>query len=239
MKRLRDENGLTMTKAKRTVKQRVSGPQISRINYSRQLNPAATRGYPGTYGGYGQRKRSNVELKVLDTFSNLAFDNGNGNVVLLNGIAQGTDFNQRIGRKFTIKSIYIRAEAFQGTAAPVTANCRILIVYDSQTNSANVTVSNVLNVGASNPTTAMNELTNRDRFKILLDWTDTISPQGPQGLFMKKYLRCDLETINSGTANTFGSIQTGGLWMLVIGDNAAGTANPVGASQVRIRYVDD
>jgi len=210
------------------------------ITTRRQSAPMRTGGYLPLFGGYGTPRRSSKELKAKDTAASLAFSSDTGNVLLLNGVAVGTDFNSRIGRKFTMKSLLMRLSVFQGNdAAPVPAIARVIIVYDSQANATAPTIAMVLNTALGTPTTRANNLDNRDRFKILLDVTTEISPAGTQAVFEKRYLRLDHETINGGTDATIGSITTGSLYLLAIGDNVNSDKNPKGEVFVRVRYLDD
>jgi len=240
MKRKRRDWGTT-TQAAASKKRKVNGGQYATTVSRVQKAPLRTGGYLSLYSGYGQPKRSNMELKAKDTAASLVFTSDTGNILLLNGIALGTDFNTRIGRKFTMKSILMRLSVFQGdTTPPRVANARVMIVYDSQTNTTAPTIAQVLNTTIGSPVVRCNNLDNRDRFKVLLDYTCSISPNGQQCVFEKKYLRCDLETINGGTDATVGSITTGSLYLLCIGDNVAAdpNPNPKGEVFVRVRYSD-
>lgn len=149
-----------------------------------------------------------------------------GTVTLLNGVVQGTDFTQRIGRKFNMKSLLLRLNCYPNSATncPVGDIVRVLVVYDCQTNSAAPVVGDILEfVSFESP---MN-LNNRDRFKVIMDKTFNMNPNSytagalttgaPVTRSVKKFKKLGLEVINSGTGATVGSIQTGGLFLVTLG----------------------
>lgn len=202
----------------------------------RAFGPLRTGGYRGFYGGFGQRRRSTKELKFVDVAAAALGYDTTGSITLMNGVAQGTDYNQRVGRKTTIKSILVRTYVTLGSVAPVAANARFMIVYDAQANGATPAITDIITtVGTTSP----QNLNNRDRFRIIWDKIVSVSPNGTQIQYRKLFKKCWLEVINSGTAATIGSIQTGSLFFVTIGDNAAGTAQPIGVVQTRIRFIDD
>lgn len=169
--------------------------------------------------------------------------------MLLNACTQGADINNRLGRKITMRSIYLRITVHApGTWSNVvssanTFNCatstasmsraRLLVVYDKQANAAQLQKSDVLAaVGTSGVAgasqfiavdSAMN-LSNRDRFLIICDKTITLDAQHPVGQFViYKKLRLPViyNTVNSA-ASGWGMIQTGALWLLAISDEDLG-----------------
>jgi len=198
--------------------------------------PLRTGGY---YGVYNRRGRD--ELKFVDE-AILGVPVATGTVTLINGVAQGTDVNNRIGRKFLMKSLLWRFRVGLNTAASSPGNViRLLIVYDAQTNGALPAVTDILT--AADVLAPMN-LNNRDRFKIICDkwWSTgayTISGTDiDTGEFCppmdKFYKKLNLEVQNSGTANTIGSISTGAVYALLIAENTSATAELA----TRIRYTD-
>jgi len=200
--------------------------------------PLATRGF---YGQFSWRGRD--ELKVIDNPAGSGTFPTSGIVALMNGVAQGTDYTQRIGRKILLKSWLFRVSVvpLPSTVSPVGDICRILLFYDCQTNGSAPNANDVLN---SNDYNAPMNLNNRDRFKILADKYVTIgassytagdlvagSPTPKQIKIFKKF---NMEQIFGGTGNTVGSINTGGLFVLFISLAAKATY----LYDSRVRFID-
>lgn len=209
------------------------------------LAPLATRGFYGAYRG-----RTRPELKFVDATSQNIAVTTSWSVVLINGILQGTDYNQRIGRKVMLKSVLFNGNHFPGATVGTDAaqGCysRFVIVYDSQPNSA-ATVPVGTDIFATNdPNTALN-LNNRDRFKVLIDvrkqigsfkyttGVKSLMTGSPPNAYWNKYKKINLEQIFSGTAATIGSIGTGALYFCFIGDNPVCDVD----YYTRVRYADN
>lgn len=177
-----------------------------------------------SYGptGYSTGRK---ELKFIDTEISNSTITTTGSVTLLNGVSQGTDFNDRIGRKIVLKSMIWNAAVFSNnTGAPNGDIIRLLVVYDTQTNSASApSVTDILAV--ADPTSPMN-LNNRDRFHVLKDLklqsapstytASAITAGAPQNIYEPCYKKLSKDVIFSGTGATVGSIQTGAIWLLQI-----------------------
>lgn len=197
----------------------------------------------GFYGLYDRRGRN--ELKTIDGGTSSTNNPSAGIVTLLNGVATGTDYTNRVGRKTIMKSILFRlslvpnASATNGSVGDV---LRVMLIYDCQTNGAAPAVSDVLQGGTLN--NPMN-LTNRDRFKIISDKfltmgsfvlaASSLTTGSPRPVQLKIYKKMNLEMIFSGTGNTVGSIQTGGLFLLLISLNNQITTS---VWDTRIRFID-
>lgn len=209
--------------------------------YSRA--PLATRGFYGSYP-----KRGRPELKYIE-----ADDGGAagiptaGEISFLNPVAGGTGINDRIGRKYTMKSILFRLGLYPSSAnnAPVGTLVRCLIVYDAQNNSsaAGPSVSDILMTATWD--SAMN-LDNRERFKILYEKTFTMAATlyttgaltagSPRPVAVDKFRKCYLPVINSGVGGTTADIATGAVYLLLI----ANINNTVVRDwRSRIRFTDE
>lgn len=166
------------------------------------------------------------ELKTIDSTvtSNVP---AAGNISTLNAVATGTDFTNRTGRKTTMKSLLLRLtlNPLPATSAPSGDAVRIVVLYDTQTNGAIPVVGDVLSGGTWDSPI---NLTNRDRFKILMDkqvnmaastyTAGALTAGSPETKFLKKYRQFSLETIFNGTAGSVTQIQTGGLFILYISE---------------------
>lgn len=208
-------------------------------NASAPRAPLRTGGFYGTYN-----RRGRDELKFVDANVDGASP-AVGAVYLLNGITQGTDYNQRIGRKVQIKSVFCRWTinvnpaqlALQGDVV------RLMIIYDAQANGVAPAITDILQIAEFD--SPMN-LNNRDRFKVLHDkfhtmWANTYAA-GLGGIqtgtgcpkFSQKFIKCNMEEIFGGTGNTIGSIQTGSIFFLTISQNEVSGVSIYS----RVRYTD-
>lgn len=205
----------------------------------RTLGPAGSRGY------YGVRSRmSRGELKTVDVDQSAYQADTTGTVTLLNGIATGTDFTNRIGRKVLLKSIYIKGWLSNTDTTTANTMCRLAIVYDSQSNAAAPAITDVFK--SINGTTHLN-LDNRDRFRILydkhyalasVDNTATQAIAGSPTIFpVKLYRKLNLEEQFSGIAATIGSISTGAIYMMTF-SSATPTNGGAFTVSTRIRFQD-
>lgn len=203
------------------------------------LAPARTGGYFGV-----SRRRARNEYKTVDVDPANYNVTSTGSVTLLNGVATGTDFTDRIGRRIMMKKHYFRGVVFPEDNNTGQQLVRMIIVYDMQSNGAAPGVTDVLK--SADATSQLN-LNNRDRFRILTDkqWvlapidnTATQSFAGSPTIHQfKKFKKLNHEVQYNGTTNSIGSIATGAMFMLLIGSNAAGTAATIRVSH-RIRFVD-
>lgn len=197
--------------------------------------PAASRGWAG-FGPWGASRSR--ELKVIDTAPTTVKMGSTGAVTLLNGVATGTDYNTRVGRKIRIRSIFIRGECTPVDATTGASTGRGILFYDSQSNGAGApAITDVLDTSTS---ISQLNINNRDRFKILWDFEFNIynSAVRPNVVYKKKYKRCNLETIYNGTGATAASIQTGGIYLLTTGSTTDAEGGNFGFT-CRIRFSDE
>lgn len=224
-------------------------------------------GVPGVVartGGFRSNFGSGVgEKKTIDTVGpNLVGLNFNttGAIILLNGVAQGTDYNARIGRKIVNASLYLRGEIFVEAARSLSVSsvvpaqtARLILLYDMQTNGVAPVLTDVLNAtGGGSPENigAQLNLNNRDRFKILKDKCFSFGPfvtdiggspsqiGMPLNYCFKIYKKLKLETIFGGTDASVGSITSGAIFLLAIGSNPAGPLDVNFNGSCRIRFMD-
>ena len=125
-------------------------------------------GAPGRTGGfYGMYTRRRLdEKKFIDVSNTLYNFDTTGTIQLLNGCSQATDYNDRIGRKIIVRSIQLRGLVYPLDTTTATSLCRMILLYDCQTNGAAPAITDVITSATS---TAPLNLNNRDRFKILMD----------------------------------------------------------------------
>lgn len=166
-----------------------------------------------------------------------------GSVTLVSGVATGTDFTNRIGRKVCWKSILLQGYITpQGTASGPGLG-RVMLVYDSQPNGALPAVTDVLLTAHA---TAPMNLNNRDRFRIIWDKrvvigafnsATTVAIADMTSRDVRKYKKINLESIFDGTTAAIADVQSGSIFLLTIGTNAAGGSFNLLAT-VRARFND-
>jgi len=206
-----------------------------RIQYKRAKRAA---GWSSSWKISNQPKFARTELKYLDVASTGAFTTAGG-LVLLNGVATGTDFNNRIGRRIAIKSLEVSLQHAPVTMTTdyVTENLRIMIIHDSDVNGIAPTVATIL----GNPTEFRN-LNYEGRYKVLADIRVCAAYRATQGIASnavqvhQRYIPLHGEvTWFQGTGAAITDIQSGGLYCLLVGS----TGTQFGyALNTRIRYTD-
>lgn len=190
--------------------------------------------------------RDTGEYKSIDqTVGNATLDT-TGSVTLLNGCARGTDINEREGREIDLRSVQLRMNISARSEAIVDQTVRVLLVYDRQTNGAAPGLTDIIRGGT---VCGMRNLENRKRFKILMDYTVRLNANytggaslhtaANNGVFKDYYQRFNLPTtFNSGNAGTVADMATGSLYMVRVGEIAAGTAAAEVDFCSRVRYTD-
>lgn len=216
--------------------------------YTGSLVPYATRGY----------RQNNIELKVADLATATYNVHDQGTITLLACPTVGADFTNRVGRKITLKTVYVKGAVAQMNAW-VLANqtvqaqhLRMIIFVDYQPNAAAPAVTDILN--NATPASQLN-LNNRDRFRVIADKEYVVDPfcleeAGPtetfastcnQIKFVKKFKRINIETIfNNNSTGAIGDITSGALFMLWIGTGDHTNVGQYSQAKVstRVRFSD-
>lgn len=198
----------------------------------RAVVPGLTRsgGAYGRYGASARRMGLVPEKKFFDTAIAFDFDT-TGEVPATGGqlalIPQGDTESTRDGRKAVIESVQIRGIcAFTpGAAATATAVTHLYLVLDTQCNGAAAAVTDVFT--STNLGTAMLNLNNSGRFRILKHWVQTWNP--PAGVStaynttakqVEFYKKCNIDMDWSSTTGALTEIRSNNLF-LIAGANAA------------------
>lgn len=241
---------------KRTIAPPSAGAKRGFKKPRRATAPTSTRKKAVLYSNV--KTGSRMELKVIDSGATNAQMNTTGTFILLNGLTQGTDYDQRLGRKFIIKSIQARGwvtpeydNSALGAISVPSQYGRIIIFVDNQSNGATPVTTDLLTVPLPN---APLNLNNRDRFRILRDFQFVFGPLlsvttatqsqaafgGNQITDVNFYERVDIETVNNaGNAGTVADIQSGAVYAFYIGSQAAGTNTDLNANlYYRLRFSD-
>ena len=243
----------------RPVGRRLQYTMLPAVSISSARAPLASRGFRGRYGS----KRG--ELKLFETLVGLGDVPTLGAVVSTLFLPQlGSDYTNRIGRKVVVKSIGFRAysclSASQQNAANLGANAnvfargqtqRVMLVYDSQPNGV---TSNPADILTSQTTLAMNNLNNRDRYRVIWDKVLTFDPYhvvtdatpvitdatfNRAGQYWTMWKKCNRETIFQANGGTIADVATGAYLLLMVASET--TTAFVGNSiryQIRFRFED-
>jgi len=221
---------------KRNLKiRRITVPSLS--SAVRNRAPRSSRGWMNRPG----------ELKYSDIAATpYAFDT-TGTVTALNLLAVGDDATNRDGRQVLCKSIQVT-----GPIGPLTDNVvlpsfnRCMLVWDSQANSG--TIATIAQILTASTSVANLNLDNRERFTILRDYKCALGggndaatlaySQSPSMTKIDWFVPLNLVTTYSGTTAAIGSIATGALLLVTIGNQAAGS-NMSGNFTTRLRFLDN
>lgn len=205
--------------------------------------------------------RARTEVKTVDT-SGIDVITSTPNITLLNGVAEGTGFFNRVGRKFSMRSMHFRGYfAYDGESSPSDDPdyWRVVVLYDRQINGAPPAIEDVFqevpNTGTPATPDSMSSLNlnNSDRFKVLVDvrlgiasGTNTVTQVldgQSQEFTVNRYSKLGgLEVQCKGSTAAVSDISTGGLWLITWGQKAiVEMANPCGFNFIwrnRLRYTD-
>jgi len=184
------------------------------------------------------------ESKVIDRAVAAYVCDTTGTVTLLTGVATGSDYTDRIGRAIDIRTVQVR-----GMVAPVDSVisdtlARIMIVYDKMPTGALPAITAILTASESS---AYMNLSNRDRFFVLADEffavaaTNNTATQAVAGSptchVVDIYRPLNLPAIYNGTGGTIASIQSGAIYLVTVGNEAAGDG-AFAALTCRVRFTD-
>lgn len=222
---------------------------VLRARGAQPMAPPSTRGFYGGYSNFRRGGGNRPELKFVDVVANNVAVAATWTITLVNGIATGTDITNRVGRKMQMKSILFRSDWYNATGNNVSvaqgASGRCVIIYDAQPNSGAAPVGT--DIFTTQTIQAPMNLNNRDRFKVLKDFTYTINAfsTGATGIlatgdakntFRKVFKKLNLETIFSGVGATQGDISTGAVYICTCSDIANASYTDWAS---RIRFIDN
>lgn len=223
---------------------------VQRRNYRRR-RPTVVSVVPRPLQGRYRYSRPDFEKKFKDTDIGTAigaiaatFEKSNLNVV-----EQGDAENERVGRKITIRNIYVKGTlklAGPTAAANATETVTLMILVDTQTNGAGFGATDFLEANEWN---SYRNLANQTRFKVLWKKDFTLNASGgaasgaayvlgANGRNFRKGKKCviPIEYDNSATDGSIATQRVNSVWFCAIANTGAlvtldGTA--------RIRYTDN
>lgn len=215
-------------------------PSAGRTSRPSKRQRSSGGGYRGrTPASTYQPRAPQGEWKYLDVSLNGSVDS-TGAYLLLNGLVPGTGATQRVGMKITIKSLELRGYWGVTPATGVDQIARYAIVLDKQPNGATPAVGNHL---LANNVLSPRSLTQRKRYKTLLDKTRAFNATAEPGSFAPFYYYMKLSRplvvdYNSGTAGTVADISSNALYLYTVSTQAAGVTASLIYGYCRIRYTD-
>lgn len=186
----------------------------------------------------GYQPTKTAEFKYVDTDLSAQAVDTTGLVKLINGTAEGVGPSQHTGRCTTVRSIQLRFTNTVTVTSGIDQQHRIMLIYDRQTNAAAPAITDVL---VSSSITSMRNLDFRNRFTVLMDKRIDLNKAGESGsqLTWDYYKMSNLPVQYDATADaTVASISSGGLFLIILGTEAAGgTAGSI-TGTARVRYTD-
>lgn len=204
--------------------------------YAKRGANAAAKVYPQKLAV----KATKEETGYVDLASNSYALDTTGSIVLIATVAQGASTSQRVGKKVQWKSIQCRGRYIANSTAQQN-DCAMLVVYDKRPTGTLPAITDIL--VTVNPT-AFNNDANSGRFQILkrVDFslagnsalaTDTSIKQAD--FFLKVNRQAEFAAAGTGA---IGDISLGALYLVTVGNNAAGTAAASMAAGFRTRFID-
>lgn len=204
--------------------------QITKKKTFSKARPQKSLRYdPNPFGKGPEKKNIDTVQQEYDLPLTASF----GSLVLLNGIAQGSSPNERLGRRVALKSLQLRATHYSSSLA---TQARIVIFYDRQPNGSTPSAADLIGTSQFEGVVTMG---NSDRFVILMDEITDPVPFTNAHNSVKRYLKMDLEEIFGNTGSTISSINTGAIFLMMAnnGSNSIGVETSA-TFTTRIRYID-
>lgn len=200
-----------------------------------------------------ERKFADFEAQD-DAFATSWAPMEDGTIKSISAVAVGNTESTRVGRVYHITSLHLRGSVETGgqeaDTAPINdVMCRFVLVWDTQTNAAQLTATDVMDAGQSEDHFAFRNLQNTKRFRILMDKVITVrmdnqTNEGAVNSFasgqrqvhwkFNRTFKKPIKVICSGTSAVIGSITDNSIHM--IGICSTTSASPKLNYQARIRF---
>lgn len=202
---------------------------------------------PSTFRGLNRRGVSSQETGFVDLASAAYALDTTGSITLLATIPQGASVNQRVGKKVMLKSIQARGLISNNTTATIN-DVAFLIVYDKRPTGTLPVVTDILASANSN---AFNNDANSGRFKILKRCdavlvgpatgtlaTEQLTEASAQSIDFYLKLRGLMNVFKAAGTGAIGDIEEGALYLVTVGNQAAGNTAATATMAFRTRYID-
>ena len=195
---------------------------------------ARRQGLVPSYHGWQPRQFQLGEWKYVDTVFNpdvnttMAYQS-------LNVMQLGNTASTRVGQKIAVRSIELRIQVRPTAATGVEQFGRFIVVLDRQPNAAAPAAATDFMAAAT--TTSPRALTNRKRFKFLLDrsyalgsvvaGTNTSTPTSRYYHIYMKLRRPIIVEFNAANNGTVADISTNHIFYTTVGSEAAGNTDSI------------
>jgi hypothetical protein len=168
-----------------------------------------------------------------------------GSVQSMSFVAQGTTVTTRIGRKYRLRNFQLRGAIVQGTTA-IQNVYALYLVWDAQPDGSAIAVTDLL---ASASSYALTNRDNSSRLKILKKWTGVLASSGAGtgqadnvavriDEFFKLPDDCIVQYTAADTTGSVANLITGALYLVSVGNVAAGTAACTFTGNFRTAFED-
>lgn len=187
-------------------------------------------------------KKTPVDTGYVDLANATYACDTTGTITLLATIAQGTTVNQRVGKRAQYRSVQIRGNV-QTNTATIESDVAILLVYDRCPTTTLPAITDILVTANSH---AFNNDNNSGRFRIVRRWDVTLVGNTTAPATGKESLGFD-EFVNLKGLNVvfkalgtgaIADIEEGAMYLVTVGDQAAGTTAAALVAGFRVRFVD-
>lgn len=221
-----------LIKSAKTKQRRRPGRSSTGDSVGKYASDAWSLAKRTAYGLNEIRKLINIETKIAEATGTSAIDTA-GAVTSMSLIAQGLDYQNRIGDSIKLQRIEFRVRWTVGTGTGTFI--RTLLVRDLDNYGTKPTIGDVLQtVSVLSP----KDYLNADRFSILYDELGTLNQSEANSVSTFdmaheghiKYL---------GTTAADASNGKGSLYMMFLSNEAAGATSPTVVLHTRIYYTDD
>jgi hypothetical protein len=183
------------------------------------------------------RKLINIETKTLDTIKTSTTVNTTGSVLCVSEIAQGLDYNNRVGDSIKIQHFECRVRLYQNTGATETT-MRVVCFRDLDGYGTSPTTADFFEtVGVVSAPLSPYKWLNRDRFSVLYDELICFNSTGGQTEEIVFSMPHSGHVKYLGTTAAAASDGKGSVYWAVLSDEATNT--PSYALYSRILFTDD
>jgi len=164
-----------------------------------------------------------------------------GSITLIATVAQGASVSQRIGKKIRWESIQMRGQSSANSLSTISDGAAI-IVYDKRPTGSLPAITDILVSASSN---SLNNDNNSGRFQILrrLNWlhlgNSSTPATGREGYDINEFVNVKRPCIfKSAATGAIGDIEEGALYLVTVGNQAAGSSACKCDIGFRVRYRD-